>query len=581
MKWLGSLRSLRSLQSLRSLGSRRSLRSLQSPRSLQSLRLLLSLRWLQSPGSLFSPATGLQLAADAIPAPWTPGRIAIYVRISACQLQSDGSLPDPTFALPGEPPLADSVWDGGADYSQAYTLSALERAQSHDVSTALRRAADDHATARLARMYQVLSVANAATGEDVLARLDKSGADPERMATLARWLARKAPDAIAVKFSIGMLGRYGSASDADLLMTLGLHEEFTLLCAIALCKLLGPEQSQTAMWNLARRVRGWGRIYLVRKLASTQCPEIRQWLLRDGYKNTRMNGYLACLCAIGGRLLEALQAPTCDERLLAGAGQIIEALMGDCDGPAGTMADYPDGLAATLAYLHCVLRQRPQQLQVAASVIRIAGLGHDGWDEAQLRHVRHLAGQVLAMDYWPALVQDKLRSGSDDEFALAVTVAPAFHVDAWEFQFAKQQRRERSQWFGLTNATDPARVERYLALAVEQLDLAALQGPMAPVEHGAIDAETHSAINWLAIGLRKFPGKGWPILRAALTGGDWANRCNAVDTLEHWRESHWTTDAVTVLDRAWRTETHPELKQQMEQLLHKIRASQATELSGT
>ena len=245
--------------------------------------------WLRPLRLFFAPTPGLQLAADAIPTPWTPGRIAIYERISACQLQSDGSLPDPTFALPGEAPLADTVWDGAADYSQPYPLGALERAQSHDVSTALRRAADDHAAPRLATMYQVLAVANAAIGEDVLARLNKSGADPARMALLARWLARKAPDAIAVKFAIAVLGCYGAASDADLLMTLGLHEEFTLLCAIALCKLLGPEQSQTAMWNLARRVHGWGRIHVVRKLADTQCPEIRQWLLRDGDKNTRVN----------------------------------------------------------------------------------------------------------------------------------------------------------------------------------------------------------------------------------------------------------------------------------------------------
>jgi hypothetical protein len=522
--------------------------------------------------SLFSSTARVQLAPDAIPVPWTAGRTAILDCISACELQGDGSLPDSSFAWPDQQPHPSGIRlaDGHADDGLAYELSALERAQVHDLSTALRRAADDHAAPRLARLYQVmLSAANARCSEALLERLGKSGADPARMALLARWLARKAPDAIAVKFAIAMLGRYGSAEDADVLMTLGLHEDFTLASALALCKLLPPEQSQTAMWNLARRVRGWGRIHVVRRLARSGCPEIEQWLLRDGYKNSHMKSCLAYLCATGGNLLGALQAPVADDRLLVGAGEIIQGMLDGYDAVYETMVHYADGAAATLAYLQRVQRQRPQQLQVAAAVIDIADMGNYGWDENHARHARHLARQILAQDYWPVLVVDKLQSGSDDEFELAATVAPAFRVDPWEFQFAKQQRRERSQWFGLTDTTDPKRVERYLALALDQLDLAAL------------DRETHAAINWLAIGLRKFPGKGWPILRAALAGGDWANKSNALDTLAKWRPAHWNAEAVAVLEHAWRTETHVDLKRQMDELLQRIPAAHARERSGT
>ncbi|WP_426211405.1 hypothetical protein [Massilia sp. TWP1-3-3] len=515
--------------------------------------------WLRS---LFMPAPRLQLAPDALPVPWSAGRMAVHDRICTSETQSDGSLRNPSFPLFGERAPGATAWDGATDYSANDHRSAPARAQAHAVNTALHRAAGHHAAPHLDTLYQaLLSAPDEMLAGDVLTRLDKTGADPARMALLARWLARKAPDAMPVKIAIAVLGRYGNASDADLLMTLGLHEAFTQLCAIALCQLLGPEQSQTAMWNLARRVRGWGRIHVVRKLAGTQCPEIQQWLLRDGYKNTRMSASLAYLCATGGNLLEALKAPAPDERLLLGAGEILQILCEGREGPDKTMADYADGAAATLAYLHCVQRQRPQQLQVAATVRAIAAMDSDGWDDAQLRHVRHLAGQVLAMDDWPALVRDKLRSGTDDQFELAAQLAPDFRVDPWDFHFAKQQRRERSQWFGLTSTTDPARVERYVALALEQLDLAAEQGPH--------DAETRSAINWLAIGLRKFSGKGWPILRAALSGDDRANKSNAVDTLARWRSVHWHAQAEDVLERAWCSEAQGELKQQMEALLEK------------
>lgn len=533
---------------------------------------------LSSLRSLFARAPGVQLEPDALPVPWAEGRIAIFARIVARELQGDASLPDSAFDLSDahSQPVGFVLEAGAGDDAVAYDLSLLEHGRVNSLCAALRHAADDHVAARLATLYQALLSVPAGASALLLERLGTSGADAARMALLARWLAREAPDAIAVKVAIGVLGQYGRGSDSDctLLMTLGLHEEFTQSCALALCKLLGPEQSQTAMWNLARRVHGWGRIHVVRMLANTGCPEIQRWLLREGYKNSRMNGYLAYLCATGGKLLAALQSGSADERLLIGAGKIICALSDGYDAPNKTMADYADGAAATLAYLQCVQRERPQQLQVAAAVIAIAIARMDnyGWDDAQVRHVRHMAKQILALDYWPALVIDQLRCGSDVQFEVAANVARAFRVDPWEFQFARQQRRERPQWFGLTDTTDPKRVERYLALALEQLDLA---GPA-----GDMDRETHSAINWLAIGLRKFPGKGWPILHAALAGGDWANKSNALDTLAQWRSAEWTGDAIAVLERAWRTEPRAELKEQMDQLLQRIAHAHVTQRNG-
>ncbi|MEJ7805291.1 MAG: hypothetical protein WKG03_05150 [Telluria sp.] len=523
------------------------------------------MNWLRS---LFTGRRGIQLAPDAIPVPWAPERIAIFERISACELQADGSLPDPTFDLSDAHSLPEcALGPGASDAAGAYHVSWQHRCQINTLCAALHHAADDHTPARLAELYQALLAAPSGGSVIFIERIVKTGADTARMALLARRLARTAPDEIAVTYAIATLGVYGSQADCPLLMTLGLHEAFTQSCAITLCQLLGPEPAQTAMWNLARRVHGWGRIHVVRMLATTGCPEIQQWLLRDGYKNIRMYSYLAYLCATGGKLLPALQAGPADERLLVGAGEIIQALLDGYDAVNETMAHYADGAAATLAYLQCVHRERPQQLQVARALVDIAKMNNYGWDDAHLRHVRHLAKQALALDYWPALVQDKLRYGTDAEFEVAASVARTFHVDPWEFQFAKQQRRERPQWYGLTETTDTTRVDRYVALALEQLDLTAPAGSM--------DFETRSAISWLAIGLRRFPGKGWPILRAALAGGDDANIANALDTLAKWRRSQWTGEAIAALEHAWRSETRADLKEQMERVLQRSGAGTA------
>lgn len=390
-------------------------------------------KWLQS---LFTASPGRQLAPDMLPAPWRPERTAILARINALELTPDGSLVEPDIELPDQHPrqsgqtcsagaqIANRVQRSAED--SAHEPAALERVRLDELARAVLGAASDHTTAKLAHLYQALLAEPLANSAYVLARLPQDGPAPAQIAPLARWLAQQAPDIAPVKMAIALLGQYGSTSDTDLIMTLGRHEAFTLTCAHALCALLGPEQSQTAMWNLARRVHGWGRIHVVRRLASTGCPEIQQWLLRDGYKNAHMDEHLAYLCATGGKLLPALQSAVADERLLIGAGEILQALVSGRDCPAPQMADYADGAAATLAWLKCVHRQRPRAPRIAASAIVLSRIEGNAlpWDQATQRQIILLANDILAFDYWPAQIREQ---GSKSELdGPATAYAPAF-----------------------------------------------------------------------------------------------------------------------------------------------------------
>ena len=386
------------------------------------------MKWLRA---LFGTVPGMQLAPDQLPAPWTSGRGALAETIATAATTADGSLANPCFALsdqqpdPSGYPFAPGQRDDGTPCEP--TLRELN--QAHELSAALRAAGNDHTPALLSRLYQTMLAASPNCTGVLLRRLARSGANPDQIATLARWLVRKAPDVNPVKFGIALLGQYGNAADIDLIMTVGRHEEFTMNSALAACKLLGPEQAQTAMWNLTRRVRGWARIHMVRKLEGTQCPEIQQWLLREGYRNSRMSEYLAYLCATSGKLLPALQAAVVDERLLVGAGEILQALLYGRDGPAEHMQNYADGAEATLAFMQLVHRQRPQDLRIAASVVALARIDQHAlpWGEACLRQVAVLGRQILKFDYWPALVREQL-AGSEEQAYVASRVAPAFGV---------------------------------------------------------------------------------------------------------------------------------------------------------
>jgi hypothetical protein len=90
-----------------------------------------------------------------------------------------------------------------------------------------------------------------------------------------------------------------------------------------------PGQS---LWTLAKNVDGWGRIHVVERLAQTENPHIKDWLLREGFRNSVMYEYLAYTCATAGGLVAALSQGTVDRELLTSTGELLDALI--AEGPA-------------------------------------------------------------------------------------------------------------------------------------------------------------------------------------------------------------------------------------------------------
>ncbi|MGH9455282.1 MAG: hypothetical protein ACRD2O_15080 [Terriglobia bacterium] len=89
-------------------------------------------------------------------------------------------------------------------------------------------------------------------------------------------------------------------------------------------------------------VHGWGRIQIVDRLVRTHDPQIQAWLLREGFRNSVMDEYLACICARADRLHEALKASGVDRPLLDGAAGIFRALI--AGGPAEGIDEYEHAL---------------------------------------------------------------------------------------------------------------------------------------------------------------------------------------------------------------------------------------------
>src|SRR5262249_5195021 len=158
----------------------------------------------------------------------------------------------------------------------------------------------------------------------------------------------------------------------------------------------------------------WGRIQAVERLRGTSDPQIRGWLLREGFRNEVMNEYLAHLAATTADLYTALLDPEPDEALLDGAGGILGARCA-VGGPAHDIRNYPGGPAAVGRYLTLV-RERAPSLARACIVLRLGDFLESGeaagldWGSGSRDELRDACRVLARRPPWRAVVEDALAS---------------------------------------------------------------------------------------------------------------------------------------------------------------------------
>lgn len=515
--------------------------------------------------------------------PWDAARPSIYRYLVDIYGASD--------RCPMSPDLPDDeILAGRSESSLRWAPGALDGAFGHHgVGTdsndaartfeALRGVMQDNSADSIRRFYELVEGDEALQLVDpLLEHIQASAANLplERLRDFARWLATESPDRGAVKVAISLLGLLTPPADTDLLTTLGMHEEFTLYSTVAFGNTLQERERESAWWSLAKRVNGWGRIHLVERLARTSRADIKDWLLREGYRNSVMYEYLAYSCATGGELLSALQKETIDDALLIGAGDILEALISG--GPAQDISDYADGAVVTEHYLRHVIRHKPDHLQVLLTVRQIASFINEdrdwevyegnGWSAEMRGSIGALIHEILADTRWLELTKRALEVEQDDRhFRVAAAAGEALGLDVWTMRYQRQKAGLSSQWYDLMRTTDPDRVDLVIALAERQLNL---DGNATGRGHElglGPSFQDHSALDFILQNLGRFPSKGWSLISAGLRSPVIRNRNMALNALGKWGRMHWPDETADKLQVALDNEPDMKVKARIVELL--------------
>lgn len=393
---------------------------------------------------------------------------------------------------------------------------------------------------------------------------------------IGRFFATKAPHREAVKFGLLLLELSAIQSDIPTLQTLARHDEFTLFAALALGNI--SDFPDRTLWDVARHVHGWGRIQVVERLRDTKDPEIKGWMIREGFRNEILDGYLALICAQTGGLKEELQKKYVDGALLDGAAGILCALT-EADGPMESLCDYSDAAEVVENYLRHLGKAGDLGL---SHFICVAGLCDflsdesraeyllkNGWTNQTRAQSLASCNQLLGRAEWVQKANDGLISEDGAVFWQAGFIAERLGIDTRGFYIAKLKKDALSaySWAQLLKQSTASDLDDVIKLAESLLPLSDIaRGPAMEAGLGQ-GFEAHHALDVMLSELQRRPGLGWPLITAGIQSTVIRNRNLAMNALEKWPRESWPAETLPTLREALLHEPDEKVRLRLEQAI--------------
>lgn len=511
--------------------------------------------------------------------PWEHGRESIFDFVEKIENDDEVELPDEEPRENNEISFAAGALDGIFTH---HSFGNSEDGDAEIESNKLRTRIIDNlklvlqhpSPENLSKFYSDISSESAlSVVDDLIDRVSKGhGLDIDKLEILLLWIVKNSPDRDAVKIAVALLGMYQTDQYRDVFLTLGKHSEFTLFASVALSNSNSGDAKDIDLWHLAKQVQGWGRIQTVERLAQTTNPDIKAWLVREGYKNAIMYEYLAWFCAVNGDLLTELKHNK-DEALLFGAADILRALI--FGGPAEDISDYDVADAVCVLFLERVAacENVNNRLLLAAASLRSflddkEDTRSDAWSDESKADVMRLANQILDTEIRKQNVIRDLSNLESENFWETRELGELLDIDVWPYLFARQEKGLGDEWFFLMRTKKASQIDQVLALAEAMLPLDKIA--TGPALHNGFgpDYEIFSGLDFILQDLDKWPGRGWLLLQAGLRSPVIRHRNLSIKALEAWGQSNWPEQVIPILERAVREELDEELKLRFEKLLN-------------
>ena len=241
-------------------------------------------------------------------------------------------------------------------------------------------------------------------------------------------------------------------------------------------------------------------------------------------------------------------------------------------GPAQDIDDYgdaPDALALLVGHLE---RRATKLLHfiVADEIEAFLARGdwssryEKRWTEQEREDLMRRVQAIKARDLWLPLATESLSSDDLTTFYEADHAARTLGVETFDAHWARVQKDPvHGPWYGAMKQVTEDRIDELLAFAKRSLPLAAIaSGPSDSLGLGP-DYAPHQVLDFIVQELPRFPGRGWPLVNAALRSPVVRNRNMAINALERWTKSAWPPEAILAVEQAAELEPRGDVKNRL------------------
>lgn len=335
-----------------------------------------------------------------------------------------------------------------------------------------------------------------------------------------------------VKFGMELLELFTLKEERakEAVRTLGLNDEFTLF---SLFIMMQWENGNDEIFELAKKVNGWGRVHAVERLAP-ETEEIKEWLLHEGIQNTILPEYSALVCyekaEVEKRLLKS-SAGDMTVKEFKSIGKILSAMLNE--GPMvgiSAVENRHDILMAYLGHAKVFVENNTLELTDYEDILRIKNYADD--DETADESLSRACEVFFEQPGCRKIVEEGLKQGKGIE--LAKVLGFDYRCALWECL----QKQFDENYYKVSELLDEdTYTEPVIKLFEEKLPLDTMAtGPADEVGLGP-EFENYRKLLFAIQNLHDKPNVGNELLKTALNAPVVNNRNMAVTVLKSWTET--------------------------------------------
>ena len=479
--------------------------------------------------------------------------LSIYELIKS-SIQSDGSLPE-NFSLPQEETdeisWADGAMDGVFLYHTARNEDSIEPLKNILFQISEGKFEEAHNNLNNSD-FSIVSVRMPLL-DWIIQEKKQINANNLYEFTISQLKTSKNKESI--KFSLAVLLLMGVEKDVkamEIIKTLALSDEFTLFCLDIISRL---ENSNEEIFEIAKKVKGWGRVHSISYLESTN-DEIKDWLLEEGCHNEIDSAYTALTCAKKINLLELLEKENISNKKFNDISYLITALLDE--GPASGISSLEHRELLIERYLKKAKYLSSTENDYRA-VMMIKEYIKD--DEKISNNFIKICNEILTSEKTVNNIKELLKKG------YSYDIAKYIKIDIEPYALEYLQSNLLKNPYIMYDISKKENMEKLVLLVEKRLPLEKMKG--SPTNKINFKYEEFTVLDVAVRTLENFEGIGKNLIIYALNSPYLNVRYGAANTLGKWRDMGYIfpDEIIENIENLEKIEVDGELKEKLNKLV--------------